>query len=41
MRGVCYDNEGHHDKALDDYKEAVRLAAELSKNEDLKKRMNK
>jgi hypothetical protein len=40
-RGVCYDEQGEHGKAVADYKEAVRLAPELSGNEDLKKRMSK
>ena len=40
-RGVCYDETGDHDKALADYKEAVRLGPELANNEDLKKRMGK
>ena len=38
-RGVCYDEKGERDKALADFKEAVRRAPDLARNEDLKRRM--
>jgi lipoprotein NlpI len=40
-RGICYDETGDHAKAMADYKEAVRIKPDLTKNEDLKKRMGK
>jgi tetratricopeptide (TPR) repeat protein len=40
-RGVCYDEKGDRAKAMEDFKEAVRLGPELANNEDLKKRMSK
>jgi tetratricopeptide (TPR) repeat protein len=38
-RGVCYDEKGERDKALADFKEAIRRAPDLARNEDLKRRM--
>ena len=40
-RGVCYDEKGEHNKAVADFTEAIRLAPDLAKNADLKRRMNK
>jgi hypothetical protein len=42
FRGKCsYDEKGDRAKAMEDFKEAVRLGPELANNEDLKKRMSK